>query len=92
MPCRQIISIGRRPGSGYQISSNTVSSDHALLVVGDSNRHLLIDHESVNGTRVGGVDGGERIRQKMVNGHEEVFFGDVQCQVNDILYRAGIQE
>ena len=92
MPCRRIISIGRRAGSDYQINSNTVSSDHALLVVGESSRHLLIDHESVNGTRVAGTDGGERIHQKMVNSQEEVFFGDVSCVVSDILNRVGIQE
>ncbi len=90
MPCRAIIRIGRGAESDYHISSSTVSSDHALLVVGESGQHLLIDHESVNGTRVAGVDGGERIRQKMVSSHEEVFFGDVQCLVSDILNQIGI--
>ena len=92
MPCRQIIRIGRRGGSDYEITSDTVSSDHALLIVGASSRHLLIDQASVNGTRVAGTDGGERIRQKMVSSQEEVFFGDARCLVGDILSHAGIQE
>lgn len=92
MPCRRIISIGRDTGSDYRLDSTAASSDHALLIVGEGSQHLLIDHDSMNGTRVAGVDGGSRIRQRMVGSHEEVFFADVRCLVGDILSRVGITD
>ena len=92
MPCRRIISIGRDARSDYKLDSTAVSSDHALLIVGDGHQHLLIDRNSRNGTRVAGVDGGSRIRQRLVSSHEEVFFGDANCMVRDILVRAGIRD
>lgn len=89
MPCKKIISIGRDAGSDYRLDSTAVSSDHAILIVGEGSQHLLVDRDSMNGTRVAGVDGGSRIRQKMVSSHEEVFFGDVGCLISDILSRVG---
>ena len=62
MPCRSIIQIGRAPECDFVLRADTVSSRHAVLVVGEVNRHLLIDQESANGTRVAGVGGGETKR------------------------------
>ena len=85
MPCIKIINIGRGNQNEYILESDAVSSNHALLLVGAGTQHLLIDKNSANGTRVAGVNDGERITQKMVTNVEKIYFGDVACMVGDIL-------
>lgn len=86
MPCRKIIKIGRGPDNDIVLSSSAVSSEHALLLVGQDGQHLLIDRNSANGTRVAGVNDGDRIIQKMVTEAEQVFFGDVARSVSQIVH------
>jgi pSer/pThr/pTyr-binding forkhead associated (FHA) protein len=90
MPCRQIIRIGRDSSNDFQIASPTVSASHAILIVGEATQHLVVDCCSANGTRVGGANNGERIAQSMVIRSEDVFFGDIGCNVGEILDKAGI--
>lgn len=85
MPCRKIIRIGRGEWNDLILDSVAVSAEHALLLVGQDDRHLLVDRNSANGTRVAGVDDGARINQKMVADIEEIFFGDVSLTVGEIV-------
>ena len=85
MPCKKIITIGRADRNDLVLHSAAVSSEHALLLVGQDDQHLLVDRDSANGTRVAGVDDGAKIRQKMVTEVEEIFFGDVSRTVGEIV-------
>ena len=85
MSCKKIIAIGRADKNDLVLQSPAVSSEHALLLVGQDDQHLLVDRNSANGTRVAGVDDGARIKQKMVTELEEIFFGDVCLTVGEIV-------
>ena len=87
MPIQRIIRIGRRQDNDYRLSSSSASANHALLIVGSADRHLVIDHNSSNGTRVAGFRDGERIKQSTVHGDDEVFFGEEACVVGQIIAR-----
>ena len=88
MPCRKIIKIGRGPANDIVLNSGAVSLEHALLLVGQDGQHLVIDRNSANGTRIAGVNNGDRIGQKMVTDAEEIFFGDVSQTVGEIVNAA----
>lgn len=85
MPCRKIIRIGRSHGNDFVVDSGAVSADHALLLLSHDGQHLLVDRNSMNGTRVSGGDGGSKIKQKIVTEVEEIFFGDVSRTVGEIV-------
>ncbi|SVC92809.1 uncharacterized protein METZ01_LOCUS345663, partial [marine metagenome] len=90
MSVNQIISIGRSPTSDYRLSSSSVSTDHAMLIVSDGQdpSFLLIDKESSNGTRVVSNDGLVEISQMTVDRNTEIFFGDVSCRAGDVVAKA----
>jgi pSer/pThr/pTyr-binding forkhead associated (FHA) protein len=85
MTIRETITIGRMNGSDYQVDSESVSNEHALLVVSDSGKYLLIDCGSTNGTRVPAQSGAVRISQLEVGLEDVVFFGDNERRIQDIV-------
>ena len=85
MAITKIITIGRSGESDYRVDSESVSNDHAMLIVSDSQKCLLIDCGSTNGTRLPLQSGADRISQSEVSLDSSVFFGDHERRVGDIV-------
>ena len=88
MPLDRIITIGRDPNCTYQITSNSVSSEHAMLLVSKNNEYLLIDCSSTNGTRLPYRLGKARINQTEIFPEDVIFFGDEERKTSDVLSHA----
>lgn len=85
MAVKNIITIGRSVESDYRVNSESVSNEHAMLKVSDSEKCLLIDCGSTNGTRLPLQSGADRISQSEVSLDSSVFFGDHEQRVGDIV-------
>ena len=85
MAIKSIITIGRSAKSDYHIDRESVSNEQALLIGSYENNYLLIDCNSLNGTRGPGQLGSNRIAHLTISGNEAVVFGDYECLVNDII-------
>jgi len=85
MAVKKIITIGRSDESDYRVDSESVSNEHAMLIVSDSEKCLLIDCGSTNGTRLPLQSGADRISQSEVSLDSSVFFGDHERRVDDIV-------
>lgn len=83
--------IGRGPknrivigdGHGY----DTVSTNHAELVLDHEGRYYLIDKGSRNGTYVRRAGKWKRVRQEYVDGVERILLGDFETSVADLMRR-----
>lgn len=85
MSVKDIIKIGRSSSSDYRIQSESVSNDHAMLIISQNNEYFLIDCNSTNGTRILNQNRGKMINQSNVSIDEIIFFGDHECRVKDVL-------
>ena len=59
MAIKKIINIGRSVESDYRIDSEAISNQHALLIISDRGKFLLVDCASTNGTRLLSQSGAE---------------------------------
>ena len=84
----EIIKIGRNPGSNFRINRDSVSNEQAMLIVSNKKKYLLIDCNSMNGTRLPLEMGDAKISQCMVLEKSVVLFGDYQCTIEDILRKS----
>jgi len=82
---KKIITIGRSGGSDYRVDSESVSNEHAMLIVSDRGKCLLIDCASTNGTRLPSQSGAESISQAEVKLDHVVFFGKHEHRIRDIV-------
>ena len=85
MAIKKIITIGRSGGSDYRVDSESVSNEHAMLIVSDRGKCLLIDCASTNGTRLPSKSGAESISQAEVKLDHVVFFGKNEHRIRDIV-------
>lgn len=85
MAVKKIIKIGRSDESDYRVNSESVSNEHAMLIVSDREKCLLIDFASTNGTWLSLRSGANRISQSEVSLDTSVFFGDQERRVGDIV-------
>jgi hypothetical protein len=85
MSVKDIIKIGRSSESNYRVDEDSVSNDHAILIISEGGKYLLIDCNSMNGTRLPNRSGGEKITQSKVDIDDLMFFGEHQCTVHDLL-------
>jgi pSer/pThr/pTyr-binding forkhead associated (FHA) protein len=85
MTIKNIITIGRGHDADYRIDNESVSKEHALLIVSNGSRDLLIDCASTNGTRLISKATEQRVFQSEVYPEDTVFFGDREHLVKDII-------
>jgi len=72
-----------RDGHGY----DTVSTNHAELVLDHEGRYYLIDKGSSNGTYVRRGGKWQRVRQEYVDGADRILLGDFETSVADLMRR-----
>ncbi len=72
-----------RDGRGY----DTVSTNHAELVLDHEGRYFLIDKGSRNGTYVRRAGKWQRVRQEYVDGADRILLGDFETSVSDLMRR-----
>lgn len=84
MAIKNVLQIGRSRESHYIIKSESASNEHAMLIVSDTGRYLLIDCDSTNGTRVLSDTSAKKIKQTEVYLDNLVMFGDHECSVRNI--------
>lgn len=72
------LTVGRKPGNSLQILDNSVSGQHAEIVV-DGEGVLVRDVGSTNGTRVGN----ERVLEARLENGDHVLFGNVRLVFAD---------
>jgi pSer/pThr/pTyr-binding forkhead associated (FHA) protein len=85
MTIQKIINIGRSIKSDYRIDREVISNDHAMLIVSDKEKFLLIDCDSTNGTRLLSHSGADSVTQTEVQAGSIVFFGHEKREIRDIV-------
>lgn len=85
MAIKKIINIGRSVESDYRIDSEAISNEHAMLIISDREKFLLIDCGSTNGTRLLSQSGAESVTQTEVRAENIVFFGDEKLEIRAIV-------
>ena len=85
MAIKKIINIGRSVESDYRIDSEAISNQHALLIISDRGKFLLVDCASTNGTRLLSQSGAESVTQTEVRAENIVFFGDEKREIRAIV-------
>ena len=84
MAIKNVLQIGRSRESHYIIKSESASNEHAMLIVSDTGKYLLIDCDSTNGTRVLSDISANKIKQMEVDLDNLVLFGDHECSIRNI--------
>ncbi|MDF1848261.1 MAG: FHA domain-containing protein [Parvibaculaceae bacterium] len=77
--------IGRDKASDIRLSDNSVSGQHAELVITVGNDLYLTDCASTNGTFVMSEAGPIRLRQDFVQIEDRLLFGRYEMTVNELL-------
>tara|TARA_A100001015_G_C15043650_1_gene741704 strand:+ start:3118 stop:3780 length:663 start_codon:yes stop_codon:yes gene_type:complete len=80
-----VITVGRSAKNDFSISDETVSLEHALIIVNNVNKILLVDRASKNGTRLVTKMGVDLVTQQEVSEDSSVLFGKYACTLLDIL-------
>ena len=77
--------IGRDPSCDIVLTDNSVSRQHAELIVNEKGILLLIDQHSTNGCFIHSQGAWESISQEIVNTKDLVRFGDFEISVEDLI-------
>jgi pSer/pThr/pTyr-binding forkhead associated (FHA) protein len=85
MAIKQIITIGRGSDQSYQLDRDSISVEHAMIIVSSKGKYLLVDCNSTNGTRLPLRSGAARVSQVEVNLDDMVLFGDEELQIRDLV-------
>jgi pSer/pThr/pTyr-binding forkhead associated (FHA) protein len=77
--------IGRDPSCDIVLTDNSVSRQHAELIVNEKGILLLIDQHSTNGCFIHSQGAWESISQEIVNTQDLVRFGDFEISVENLI-------